>query len=292
MKRVVEYTNYRQYILDYYLEKKASSGFTWRAFAKLAGFASGSYLKLVCDGKTRLTNEGATKTAMAMGLVGFELSYFLLMVHYNDVKDNAQKKVAFEKMIALASTHNLRVAGGDFFRYYDSWRNPVLRELVPAMPGAKPSEIAGQCYPAVSAKEVQETIDFLVEKGILVRDNEGCYHQTDRSITTGRMETIPEAVHFMQEQMSEFAMTALNELPTSERNFSGVTIGITKKAYEKIVDEMAEFRRRVIAIATEDDETDQVYRMNLQFFPLTKTLNKNAVGKVENCPTQENDEKE
>jgi len=272
VKRVVEYTNYRQYILDYYTEKKASSGFTWRAFAKVAGFASGSYLKLVCDGKTRLTNEGATKTAMAMGLAGFEMSYFLLIVRYNDAKDHAQKKVAFEKMIALASAHNLRVAGGDFFRYFDSWRNPVLRELVPAMPGAKPAEIAERCYPAVSAKEVQDTIDFLVGKGILIQDNEGFYHQTDRSITTGNMEVVPEAVHFMQHQMSEFAMNALDELPTSERNFSGVTVGISKNAYKKIIDEMAEFRRRVVAIATEDDETDQVYRMNLQFFPLTKSL--------------------
>ena len=61
MKSIVEYKDYRQYIQDYYDERKRSSAFTWREFAKLAGFASGSYLKLVCDGKTRLMEEGAKK---------------------------------------------------------------------------------------------------------------------------------------------------------------------------------------------------------------------------------------
>ena len=50
MKTVTEYKNYREYILDYYKERKRCSAFTWREFAKIAGFASGSYLKLVCDG--------------------------------------------------------------------------------------------------------------------------------------------------------------------------------------------------------------------------------------------------
>ena len=50
MKSVIEYKDYREYVLDYYRERKRTSAFTWREFAKIAGFASGSYLKLVCDG--------------------------------------------------------------------------------------------------------------------------------------------------------------------------------------------------------------------------------------------------
>lgn len=86
------------------------------------------------------------------------------------------------------------------------------------------------------------------------------------------METVPEAVHSMQQQMAELATFALENLPITERNFSGVTMGITKKAYARILEEMAEFRRKVVAIASEDEETDQVYRLNLQFFPLTKSI--------------------
>lgn len=55
---------------------------------------------------------------------------------------------------------------------------------------------------------------------------------------------------------------------------SGVTIGLTRQAYEKIRKEIAEFRRRIVAIATEDDETEQVYRLNVQLFPLSERLEK------------------
>ena len=270
MKPLVEYMDYRRYIRDFYTERKTSSGFTWRDFAKLAGYASGSYLKLVCDGKTRLTTAGATKTASAMGLAGFDQDYFVLMVNYNDAKDWHKRKKAFEKMIAVAASHKEHVAVGESFSYFESWKNPVLRELLPAMPGATDDEIARCCYPKITAAEVAAAANFLKEQGLLVVDNDENYHQTDRILTTGVLDKVPEAVHSMQLQMAEFAIRALNELLPQERDFSGVTFGATRKAYAKILEETAKFRRKVIAIATADDETEQVFRLNLQLFPLTR----------------------
>ena len=75
----------------------------------------------------------------------------------------------------------------------------------------------------------------------------------------------------MQRQMGEFAVKAL-DLPLSERDMSGLTMGLTRRAYEKIRKEIADFRRRIVAIASEDDETEQVYRLNLQLFPLSERL--------------------
>ena len=43
-----------------------------------------------------------------------------------------------------------------------------------------------------------------------------------------------------------------------------------------------EFRRKVVAIATEEDGIDRVYAMNLQFFPLTHKNTSNPKRKKEN----------
>ena len=59
-------------------------------------------------------------------------------------------------------------------------------------------------------------------------------------------------------------------MPQNERHFSGLTLGITQSAYDEIVQEIAEFRKRIVAIATRDDDADEVYRLNVQFFPMTK----------------------
>lgn len=278
MKSVVEYKDYRQYILDYYGERKRSSAFTWREFARLAGFASGSYLKLVCDGKTRLLEEGAKKTALAMGLLGFEYDYFILMVRYENAKTEREKKKCFEEMQALSEAHHVKILGSDLYTFYETWKHSVVRELAVAMPGAKPHEIAKACRPAISAADVSASLSFLMKTGLLTRDIRGNYHQTNRSLTTGRLNVVAVAVHSLLRQMGEFALEALDKLPISERHFSGITMGVTADSYAKVVEELALCRKRIVAIVSKDKKLERVCRLNMQLFPLTENINKDSDG--------------
>jgi len=86
MKDIVEYTDYRKYIQDYYDERKRSSVFSWQEFARKAGFSSAVFLKYVCEGKKNLSLGSAGSVANAMGLAGFEQTYFVLMVSYAHAK--------------------------------------------------------------------------------------------------------------------------------------------------------------------------------------------------------------
>ena len=269
MKDVLTYTGYRQYIADYYADKKAKSAFTWQEFARAAGFSSPVYLKYVSEGRFNLSDEAAFRVAVAMHLVDYEQEYFCEMVKFDHAKTDEEKKSTFNRMLAIADVHKVRILEGDSFRYFDSWKNPVLRELAPAMPGAKPLALAHACRAKVSAAEVTETLNFLVKAGLLQKDEDGNYKQTEKSVTTGPMEVTPLAVRNLHRQMGEFALDTIEGVPQDKRQFSGVTVGVTREAYEEIVQEIAEFRKRVIAIATRDSATDEVYRLNMQFFPMT-----------------------
>lgn len=271
MKEIVEYTDYRKYIQDYYDERKRSSAFSWQKFAQNAGFSSAVFLKYVCEGKKNLSVGAAGSVASAMGLAGFEQTYFVLMVSYAHAKDDKTKRAAFEERCALAKAHKVHVIGNDEFDYFKSWKNPVLREIAPHMPGAKPLEMARACEPAISAAEVSETLNFLVKMKLLKKDKDGNYHQTDKAVTMASMDAIPVAARDLQRQMGEFAIKAL-DLPLSERTMSGFVLGLTERSYERIRKEMSDFYRRVVAIATEEDETERVYRLNMQLFPLSKRL--------------------
>ena len=220
------------------------------------------YLKYVCEGKKNLSVGSAGSVAAAMGLAGFEQTYFVLMVSYAHAKDDKARRAAFEERCALA---------------HAQWKNPVLREIAPHMPGAKPLEMARKCKPQISAAEVSETLDFLVRAKLLKKDKSGNYEQTDKSLSMGAVDAVPVAARDMQREMGEFAVKAL-DLPLSERDMSGLTMGLTRRAYEKIRKEIADFRRRIVAIASEDDETEQVYRLNLQLFPLSERLDNSSAG--------------
>ncbi len=273
MKPIIDYSDFRQYLLDYYEERKRTSAFSWREFSKIAGFTSSSYMKVVCDGKSKLSKIGIERVGAAMKLAGFELEYFRAMVKYGQAANEESKKTAYRDMLAIARIHKVRVLEGDLFAYYDTWVNPVVRELAPLMPGATPGEMSKMCYSETSAQEVRQSLDFLTRVGLLKKGKDGSFKQSDASIT-GTPDATRLALRGMHRQMSRLATPAL-ELPTSERNFSGVTMGISKETYDRIVNLLDEFRSKVIAIAAEDKNIEQVYRLNLQLFPLTHNIKEN-----------------
>ena len=270
MKPIVEYSDFRQYMLDYYEERKRRSVFSWREFSKIAGFTSSSYMKVVCDGKSKLSRIGVERTGAAMGLVGFEMEYFRAMVEFGQAATEEKKKAAYENMLAIAKVHKVRVLEGDLFEFYDSWQNPVVRELAPLMPGATPGEIAKKCYPEISAAEVQQSLNFLTKAGLLKKAGDSSFVQAETSIT-GTPDATRLALRGMHRQMPKLATPAL-DLPVEQRNFSGVTMGVSRESYERIVKVLDECRRQIIAIAADDKNIDQVYRLNLQLFPLTKNV--------------------
>lgn len=269
MKDVFEYTGYRQYIADFYAERKVKSAFTWREFARMAGFSSSVHLKYVSEGRFNLGEDAIERVAKAMGLSGNRLEYFRAMVEFDHaVTDNIKKEI-FERMLSIAKQSNAKVIEGDAFRYFDSWKNPVLRELAPAMPGAKPLALAKACRPKVTAAEVSESLNFLVKANLLKKDAAGNYKQSDKIVTAGPMASSSVAVRGLHRQMGEIALDAIEGVPQNERHFSGVTLGITRSAYDEIVAVINDCRKKIIEIATRDDTTDEVYRLNMQFFPMT-----------------------
>lgn len=270
MKPIIEYSDFRQYMRDYYEERKRRSAFSWREFSKITGFSSCSYMKVVCDGKSKLSKIGIERVGAAMGLAGFEMEYFRAMVQYGQAESAEAKKDAFRKMLAVAKVHKVRVLEGDLFAYYDSWRNPVVRELAPLMPGATPGDMAKMCYNETSAQEVRESLDFLTRSGLLKKTDGDIFELAETSVT-GTPDATRLAMRGMHRQMAELATPAL-DLPKDERNFSGVTMGVSKETYGRIVDVLDECRKKIIAIAAEDKNIEQVYRLNLQLFPLTKNV--------------------
>ena len=270
MKDILEYTDYRQYIADYYADRKAKSAFSWQEFATAAGFSSPVYLKYVSEGRFNLSEDAASRTAQAMHLADFECKFFVEMVKFDHAKNDDEKRAAFSNMISIAEAHKFKVLEGESFRFFEDWKNPVLRELAPAMPGAKPLALAHACRPEVSAAEVSESLNFLVKADLLEKDKDGNYVQTDKVVTTGPMDVTPLAVRGLHRQMGEFALDAIEGVSQDERHFSGLTLGITREAYQEIVRKIAEFRKEIIEIATRESATDEVYRLNVQFFPMTK----------------------
>ncbi|WP_298771313.1 TIGR02147 family protein [uncultured Fibrobacter sp.] len=270
MKPVTEYMDYREYIRDYYTERKAF-GFSWNAFASSAGFSSPVFLQYVCEAKKNLSEKTASQVASAMGLVGYEMDFFKLLVAYGNAKDDKSKKAVLGRISVFAETHRVRVTGADEYEFFKSWKNSVVREIAPALPGATHKQLSIASRRRIPTAEIAKILDFLLQSGYLEVDENGCYHQVNRSLKmSGEQNTIRKSVaRDLQRQMTELALDALENETPENRNMTGLMLGITRDKYDQVVQELAECRRRIVAIAASDDATEEVYRLNMQLFPLT-----------------------
>lgn len=273
MKPISEYLDYRRYMLDYYEERKRTSAFTWRAFAEQAGFVSPSYLKLVCDGKTCLSKPGVAKVALAMGLEGFDFDYFVQLVRFGNAKNDDEKQKAYEDLQKVAKVNKIRIINADAFRYYESSLCPIVRELAPLLPHAYPNELASKIKHPVSALDVRNALQFLVQAGFLQLREDGSFEQTQKAVK-GSKEAIPLAIRSMNTEMAELAKQALRDVDPENRNISGVTMGIDEETFERISREIDNCRKKIITIANSCQNINQVYRINFQFFPLTDKVEK------------------
>ena len=273
MKSVIEYEDYRSFMNDYYRWKKQTSAFSWRDFTKKGGFTSPNYMKLVCEGKSGLSKTGVERAADAMDLVGAEREYFRLLVKFGQAKKDADKKAAYTEMKEIASAHKVRVLEGESMSFYESWKFPVLRELAPMMPGAKPLDIARACGNAFSAEEVRNALAFLTRAKFLKKTADNVYEQVDRSLQMS-VAAMPVLVREMHKEMASFAKDAVEKYPVDERNFTGVTMGIDDEDYAEILKELENCRKRIISIASAKKGGNRVYRLNMQLFPLTDKVQK------------------
>jgi uncharacterized protein (TIGR02147 family) len=267
MKPITEYQDYRLYMRDFYEERK-KSGFTWRDFSKSAGFASPSYLKLVCEGKSSLSRVGLPRVANAMDLSGYEFTYFEKMVEFGNATNDEKKKAAFTELTRIAKEQKARVIDADTFAYYESAINSIVRELAPLMPGALPKDMAKKIKHIFTAQQVRDSLELLTKAKFLEETGENTYRQADKAIT-GSTEAIPLALRSMNREMTDLAKEAIDKVEAKDKNISGVTMGVDAPTFARISEEVDKCRKRVIALANECTNINQVYRLNLQLFPLT-----------------------
>jgi len=272
MPSIFAYSDYRAFMRDAFAEKKASCRFSWREFAKRAGYSSPVFLKLVSEEKSSLSEDGIERVGLALGLTDKEQAFFRLLVQFTHESNNAKKQKIFGEMRRIAALCKNTVLEANQYDYYKEWYHSVIRELAPNV--SSEAEIAKLLRHKVPLSSIKASLALLVKLGLLERGSNGKYRQTETHLTSG--ENINSmAIRKHHENMTVLALAAMEIVPKEERDVSGITMGLSKEGFEAVKAELVNFRRRIKEIATQSgSENESVYRINLQLFPLSKEVKK------------------
>ena len=275
MKRIEYYSNYRKFLKDLYADKKKRfSFFSNRYFCRKSGVKSPSLLKEVIEGKRNLTDKTISAFAKGFGLNENDTKFFNLLVFFNQSKDPQVKQQLLEQMRGLTRKVKQEAIPIDLYAYYSKWYHPVIRELACILDWKEDfSILARSVSPPIKKTEARKSVTLLLELGFLIKTNDGKYKQSHPAITTGR-EVTSVGVRSLNRRLSVMGTEAVDRYPPSERDITSLTIGISKKSYSLIKEEIQEFKNRVIRIVDDDKESNRVYNLNVHLFPLSEKSKK------------------
>jgi uncharacterized protein (TIGR02147 family) len=263
---VFEYTDYREFLKDAFAHKKTTDRqMTYERICETIGMKSKGHLALILQGKARLSIPHALKIAELLKLKKRETEYLQNLVLFNHASSQVDKKTFFEKLLAFKES-SIRIVNADQYEFYDKWYHSVIRAILEF--NCFTDDYAGlakKVVPPITPEEAQNSIALMERLGLIARGKDGFYRPVDRVIDTGAIaKTV--AIDNVAIQTLRLAQESLDRFPKAERILSGMTLGISAKGYEALVQELRDFRRRIYRLV-ESDKADRVYQVAIQVFP-------------------------
>lgn len=271
MDRIFQYTDYRQFLLDYYqFKKETTSFFSYRYFSLKAGIKSPSFFKRVIDGKRNLSKVSTEQFITGIGFGEKEARYFRVLVLFNQSQVPDEKQNFYQQLISMSNFTVDVQLNSDQYHYLTKWYHPVIREIVSYFPFNEDYQsLADQVFPPITPEAARASVQMLIKLKLIRPLKNGLYEQSSKALTSGKDEA--ESLGMIRrnhhKQFIQKALDALDEVPVSERMAMGISMGLSQSGYEVLLQEMAAFRERVITIVDKDKGMNRVYQFNMQLFP-------------------------
>lgn len=271
LPNIYDYMDYRAFLNDMFrFRKQKDSYFSYRYFSGKAGFSSPNFLKLVIDGKRNLTNISLAKVAKGFGLLKQEREFFENLVFMNQAKDHEEKNYYLKKVMSIKGYTKVRKIEKKSYQYFSKWYNTAVREII--MFGGRDftaEQVAETLNPRITPKEAEAAINLLMELGLIKKDKEGLWEQSDPALSTGP-EVKSLAIANFHREMLKLASESIERYQADERDISALTLRVNSASIAEIKRRIIQFRRELLELALDEEDTDQVIQVNLQAFPLTK----------------------
>ncbi len=272
MPRLYDYRDYRKFIEHAVEErKKQNPQYSFRSFARALDINSSTLLRIV-SGERNLSKKLMPIFIKALKLKAKETEYFELLVKIDQEKDISIKAIYLDHINKFCAVNVRNVQPGNY-GFYEKWYYSVIRELVDLTPikESDAARVGALLTPPISPKQVKQAFKVLIKLGFIEPNPDGVFKQKGHYISTGDAWSSLSIQEF-QKTMANFGVRALTSFPKKERDISTVTLTLSQEGQQQLQNILADTRRKIMDLAKGDSSEDRVCQVNLQLFPLSKTL--------------------
>lgn len=260
---VFMYFDYRDYIRAV-LETMQSKGLSLRAIQENAGVSGSAFFSRILDGSRPLSIANAKNIAKSWGLSVDESDYFLDLVCFGNEKNVDVREELLRKLLAVRANNQEFALQDSSLKFFSKWYYPVLRDLLPLLPPNTPAEKIGRMFtPVLRAPQVESGIRYLMESGFVTLDENGVYRVEQPIVSTPPRvrSTILRKYHLKNLEVN----SEVYDLFTSDdRSVTSVTCSLSKESFEKVREEIAKLREKILALSREEKNPDRVCHVGFQ----------------------------
>jgi uncharacterized protein (TIGR02147 family) len=267
-----DYFDYREYLHDYYLyHKRRNSAYSYRLFARKAKLGSPNYLKLVVDGKRRITDRTLFQFARGLGLGRDEEKYFRELVMYQEVSDPDSKELHLRSLLKYQEKQRTAIPlKAERIKFLLEWHHAVIRELVVTKDFKEdPAWIAKRLGNKITEAQAKESLDLLIKLQFVYKNEGGRLEQREPLLTSS--DEVPSHVlRSLHRTYLRKAITSIFAVPMEKRELSGLLISIPNTRIKDVKEEIKEFRKKLNRKYGLEKNGDEVYFVGLYLYPITQ----------------------
>lgn len=267
---IYAYTDFRLYLKEYYLRRKAADRrFSHRFIQEKVGAGSAGWFADILAGRISLTPTHMMRLARMMDLRPSEMDYLESLVNYAQAASPEEGDRHYRKILAVRET-KLEVVGSERFEFYTQWWHSAIRELLFFYDFKGDYQaLAAKLNPPIKTAQARKSIRLLEELGFIRKDAQSRFRPTEVAL---RKDPSSKSGHLQEllKTHSHLGTLALDRMEKDARDISALTLSLSRTGFEKARLEIRALRKRLLDLTEEDTQPEVVYQCNFQMFPITQ----------------------
>jgi uncharacterized protein (TIGR02147 family) len=270
MASIFGYFDFREFLKDDLAQRKARNpGFSIRSMAAKLQIDSSMLIRIFNE-KRNISPNVLPKFITFLGLRSKEAEYFGHLVKFCQAKSERERLAEYNILVKLRSGRMKEVPKAQH-AFYEEWYFSAIRELLRYIPFTGDYHtLSRMLEPAITVHEAKRAITLLLRLGFIDKIGDA-YVVRDNSISTGERWHGTAVQRFHHETLVK-ALEGLDRIPRKERDYSTMTMCYSSEGYKKVRELLKRTREELTRIEEADRERNRVYQINMQLFPLSKSL--------------------
>ncbi len=275
MIKVKHYTDYKSFLSAYANYKRTKNKhWTLGVWTKQLGLKSTSSISKVISGERLPGKKIIEKLVLYFKFSTSDEKYFRGLIAFHKVKNDPELAVAvLEKLGKEHPNGSVAILEDSTFQILSNWYSFAVREVIRAGVSFKDLSLVSSLFNfKVNVKSLSYCLRSLKKAKLIEESESGDLFATSHRVQT-QSDYASEAVKQYHEKTIALAKEAVRKISVEEREFQGTTLNINKENFLAAQEMLRNFRERFVKNFEETDG-NQIYQMQIQFFPLTKEIKK------------------